>query len=152
MCVFVLVWVDVRENPWIQACGQETSSFLVYWEVMPQSVGCLSQSCCPLVCEGFIIELAQALWRNIGGMLSSYIAMLAHYLWKRVRKNLMWTCVYFLKMLLTWDDVCIFVGENSDVCAFEIQIHPLLYCHRVTLPCYCMRACMCVCVMGLAGC
>lgn len=44
------------------------------------------------------------------------------------------------------------VRVNSDVCAFEIQIHPLLYCHRVTLPCYCMRACMCVCVMGLAGC
>lgn len=63
----------------ILPCGQETSSF-VYWQAMPQSIGCLSQSCCPLVCEGFIIELAQALWPNIGGMLSSHKALLAHYL------------------------------------------------------------------------
>lgn len=40
------------------ACGEKTLSFPVYGERMSQSVDCFLQSCCPLVCEGFIIELA----------------------------------------------------------------------------------------------
>lgn len=109
--VCVWVWADVREYSWILACGQETSSFLVYREWMSQSVGCLSQSCCPLVCEGFIIELAQALWPNVGGTLRSNATLLSHYLWKEVRKNCMRKCVYLLKME-SWDDVCIFCGRK----------------------------------------
>lgn len=80
---------DVNENSWICTQGQETSSLLVDWEVMPSSAGCLLQGCCPLVCEGFIIKLAQALWSNIGGMMRAHKAPLAHYLRKEVRTNSM---------------------------------------------------------------
>lgn len=67
--------------------GRKTSTVLVDQEVMPLSTRCLSWGCCPLVCEGFIIKLAQALWPNIGGMMSAHKAALAHYLQKEVRKN-----------------------------------------------------------------
>lgn len=56
-------------------------------------VACPLQSCCPLVCEGYIIELAQTLWPNVGGTLSSNATLLAHYLWKEVRKNCIGKCV-----------------------------------------------------------
>lgn len=69
------------------ACGQKTLSSLVYRQGMSQSVDGLLQSCCPLVCEGFIIELAQALWPNAGDTLSYRTTLLAHYMWKEVRKN-----------------------------------------------------------------
>lgn len=147
--VSVWVWADVREYSWILACGQETSSFSVYREGMSQSVGCLLKSCCPLVCEGFIIELAQALWPNVGGTLSSNATLLAHYLWNEVRKNCIWKCVYLLKMGETWADVCIFVGRKCGFCAFEIKIHPLSHSLSpgyLALPqCHMWRVCVYMC-------
>lgn len=96
----------VNENSWIHTQGQETASLLADWEVMPSSAGCLLRGCCPLVCEGFIIKLAQALWSNIGGKMSAHKAPLAHYLRKEVKKNSTKMCVldllsdFFLKNYL----------------------------------------------------
>ena len=145
MYMFVWVWADVREYSWILACGQETSSFLVYWEGMSQSGDCLSQSCCPLVCEGLIIELAQALWPNVGGTLSSNPTLLAHYLWKEVRKNCMWTCASFFKdgEDMKWR---VYFSETFVTLILSpgcLVLLPLRMCRAV---------CVSMCAMGLARC
>lgn len=96
-----------------------------------------------MVCEVFIIELAQALWPNIGGTLSSHIALLAHYLWKEVMEEFN-VDVY----VHTKDDAHTSAGgENSDVRALDIQIHSLPYSPQIISPLYCAFER----VMGLAG-
>lgn len=112
-------------------------------EGMSQSVDCLSQSSCPLVCEVFIIELAQALWPYVGGMLSSNATLLAHYLWKEVTKNCIWMCVYLFKLSRCGMKIC--------ALAFKFIHFPSLSPGCPALLLYHMW-CVCMCVMGLAGC
>lgn len=68
----------LRDLFWITAFRQETWSFLVCRGEMSQGRGSFSQSCCPLECEGFIIELVRALWPDFGGRLNSNATLLLH--------------------------------------------------------------------------
>lgn len=85
--VHVCVSISEHTRGFMDAVACETLSPLVYREGLSESAGCLTQSCCPLVCEGFIIELTQAVWPNSGDMLSSTATLLTHYMWKKVRQT-----------------------------------------------------------------
>lgn len=109
--------------------------------------------CCPFVCGGFIIELAQALWPILEACWVPTLHCLLITCERRsgrIVRACVRVCVLLQVMLQRVHNVCVWTKHNQMFALFSIRSHPVPSSSGYTALPLCL-VCVCVCVFDGSG-